>query len=237
MDNGYQQTSSREKLTVFDLTVNLLPVTMLPAFFMLILKIGLTGGIGSGKSVVAEIFKQLGVPILNADQLAKEIMQKDASVKQKLIEAFGIDAYSNDLPNKDFIAKIVFNNPFQLSVLNSIVHPATIAASIEWASTQNAPYVIKEAALFFESGSAEGLHGIIGVNAPNALRIQRVMNRDGVSREQVIARMNHQIDESLKMKLCDWVIKNDEQELLIPQVIQLHEKLLNLALGKSSLKI
>jgi dephospho-CoA kinase len=117
-------------------------------------------------------------------------------------------------------------------VLNSIVHPATIAASIEWASTQNAPYVIKEAALFFESGSSEGLDGIIGVYAPNALRIQRVMNRDNVSREQVIQRMNHQIDESLKMKLCDWVITNDEQELLIPQVIQLHEKLLGLAQEK-----
>jgi dephospho-CoA kinase len=199
---------------------------------MLILKIGLTGGIGSGKSIVAEIFKQLGVPILNADQLAREIMQKDESVKQKIIASFGADAYLNNLPNKDFIAGIVFKDPFQLSVLNSIVHPATIAASIEWASTQNAPYVIKEAALFFESGSAEGLHGIIGVNAPNALRIQRVMNRDGVSREQVIARMNHQIDESLKMKLCDWVIKNDEQELLIPQVIQLHQKLLSLAQAK-----
>ncbi len=196
---------------------------------MSVLKIGLTGGIGSGKSTVANIFAQLGVPILQADQLAKEIMQHDESVKQKIVSAFGANAFINNLPNRDFIAGIVFKDPFQLSVLNSIVHPATIAASIEWAKKQDAPYVIKEAALFFESGSAEGLDGIIGVYAPSALRIQRVMSRDGSNREQVIERMNQQIDDHLKMKLCDWVITNNEQELLIPQVIQLHEKLLQLA--------
>ncbi len=196
---------------------------------MSVLKIGLTGGIGSGKSTVANIFAQLGVPILQADQLAKEIMQHDESVKQKMVAAFGANAYINDLPNREFIAGIVFKDPFQLSVLNSIVHPATFAASIEWAKKQDAPYVIKEAALFFESGSAEGLDGIIGVYAPSALRIQRVMNRDGSNREQVIERMNQQIDDHLKMKLCDWVITNNEQELLIPQVIQLHEKLLQLS--------
>jgi dephospho-CoA kinase len=199
---------------------------------MAILKIGLTGGIGSGKSVVATIFEQLGIPILNADQLAKDIMQHDQGVKQNIIAAFGSDAYINNLPNKEFIANIVFKDPFQLAVLNSIVHPATIAASIEWASKQHVPYVIKEAALFFESGSSEGLDGIIGVYAPTSLRIQRVMKRDNLTREQVLQRMNHQIDEALKMKLCDWVITNDEQELIIPQVIQLHEKLLGLAQEK-----
>ena len=168
------------------------------------LKIGLTGGIGSGKSTVAQIFAQLGIPILQADQLAKDIMQHDESVKQKIIAAFGLKAYENNTLNKPFITDIVFKDPFQLSVLNSIVHPATIAASIEWASKQNAPYVIKEAALFFESGSGEGLDGIIGVYAPNSMRIQRVMNRDCVTKEAVIERMNQQIDNDLKMKLCDW---------------------------------
>ncbi len=199
---------------------------------MSILKIGLTGGIGSGKSTVAQIFAQLSVPILQADELAKNIMQNNETVKQKIIAAFGQKAYQNNTLNKSFIADIVFKDPFQLSVLNSIVHPATIAASIEWASKQNVPYVIKEAALFFESGSAEGLDRVIGVFAPTALRIQRVMNRDRVSREQVIERMNHQIDEALKMKLCDWVVINNEQKLLIPQVLQLHENLLDLALKK-----
>ena len=156
-------------------------------------------------------------------------MQHDESVKKKIVTAFGTDSFINDLPNKNFIANIVFKDPFQLAVLNSIVHPATITASNEWALKQDAPYVIKEAALFFESGSAAGLDGIIGVYAPTALSIKRVMNRDGVSREQVIERMNHQIDQQLKMKLCDWVIYNDEQELLIPQVIQLNEELLKLA--------
>lgn len=188
------------------------------------LKIGLTGGIGSGKSTVAAIFAQLGVPVLQADLLAKTIMQQDEHVKAQIIKAFGTEAYQNRLPNNAFIANLVFKDPELLAVLNAIVHPATILASNEWAAKQSAPYIIKEAALFFESGSAQGLDGIIGVSAPEHLRLYRVMKRDGLSREAVLNRINQQIDDNLKMKLCDWVIMNDEQQLIIPQIIRLHNQ-------------
>lgn len=188
------------------------------------LSIGLTGGIGSGKSIVAEIFRTLGIPVLDADSLAKKIMQEDASVKEQLIDTFGTETYNNQGLNRAYIANIVFKDPFQLQVLNSIVHPATIEAGIKWAAQQNAPYIIKEAALFFESGSSEGMDIIIGVYAPDALRIRRVMYRDQISREEVLNRMNHQISQTIKMKLCDKVIINDEQSLLIPQVMKLHNE-------------
>lgn len=187
------------------------------------LNIGLTGGIGSGKSVVAAMFQTLGIPVLNADTLAKQIMQNDPTVQHQIIEAFGRDAYHQEGLNRPYIANIVFKDPFQLQVLNAIVHPATIAASKAWAAEQTAPYIIKEAALFFESGSADGMDLIIGVYAPDALRIKRVMQRDQCSREAVLDRMKQQISQSIKMKLCDKVIVNDEQTLLIPQVLALHE--------------
>jgi dephospho-CoA kinase len=194
--------------------------------------IGLTGGIGSGKSTVAKVFAQLGVPILNADLLAKSIMNTDEIIRNEIIKAFGENAYENNQLNSAYVANIVFKDPFQLAVLNAIVHPATIRESMLWAAKQSTPYVIKEAALFFESGSAEGLDGIIGVTAPNALRIKRVMERDGITRESVIQRMDQQIDQTLKMKLCDWVINNNEQELLIPQIMQIYDVIMQHNLRK-----
>ncbi|WP_439506643.1 dephospho-CoA kinase [Sediminibacterium sp.] len=190
--------------------------------------IGLTGGIGSGKSIVAKIFRTLGVPVLDADALAKKIMLENEAVKAQILAAFGTESYNDQGLNRSFISNIVFNDPFQLEVLNSIVHPATIEAGKKWALEQNAPYTIKEAALFFESGSADGMDLIIGVYAPDALRIQRVMHRDQTSREEVLNRMKHQISQTIKMKLCDKVIVNDEQSLLIPQVLALHNELITL---------
>ena len=189
------------------------------------LTIGLTGGIGSGKSTVAKIFEVLGVPILNADLLAKSIMQNDSNIRNEIIKAFGTNAYESNQLNSAYIANIVFKDPYQLAVLNAIVHPATIREGILWAAKQRAQYVIKEAALFFESGSSEGINYIIGVAAPNLLRIKRVMLRDQISKEMVIQRMDQQIDQIIKMKLCDWVIHNDEQTLLITQVLQIHEQI------------
>ncbi|MBA4259892.1 MAG: dephospho-CoA kinase [Chitinophaga sp.] len=189
--------------------------------------IGLTGGIGSGKSIVAKIFRTLGVPVLDADALAKKIMLENEAVKAQILAAFGTESYNDQGLNRSFISNIVFKDPFQLEVLNSIVHPATIEAGKKWALEQNAPYTIKEAALFFESGSSDGMDLIIGVYAPDALRIQRVMHRDQTSREEVLNRMKHQISQTIKMKLCDKVIVNDEQSLLIPQVLKLHKLLCN----------
>lgn len=187
--------------------------------------IGLTGGIGSGKSTVAKIFAHLGIPILNADLLAKSIMQTDSNIRNEIIKAFGTNAYESNQLNSAYIANIVFKDPYQLAVLNAIVHPATIKEGKLWAAKQRAQYVIKEAALFFESGSSEGINYIIGVAAPNHLRIKRVMLRDQISKEMVTQRMDQQIDQIIKMKLCDWVIQNDEQTLLITQVLQIHEQI------------
>ena len=197
--------------------------------------IGLTGGIGSGKSIVAKVFENLGIPVFNADAAAKDIMNSSPIVKSKLIEAFGKEVYSSTIDkngnvaeslNRSYLSKIAFSDPYQLEILNAIVHPITIQAAIDWAAAQTAPYVIKEAALFFESGSANGITKIIGVSAPKALRIHRVMKRDQCTKEEVEKRMAHQIEETIKMKLCDFVIVNDDQHLLLPQVVALHEKLL-----------
>jgi dephospho-CoA kinase len=188
--------------------------------------IGLTGGIGSGKSTVAKIFAQFGIPVLDADATAKAIMNEDSSVKTKLIELFGTEAYKESQLNRPYIAQLVFEDAFKLQQLNSIIHPITIQYAKDWALKQSAPYVIKEAALFFESGSAEGVDKIIGVTAPKHIRIQRVMQRDQISREEVIKRMEHQLEDSLKMKLSDWVIQNDDMHLLIPQVLAIHNEIL-----------
>ena len=193
------------------------------------LRIGLTGGIGGGKSTVAKIFETLGIPVFDADTAAKNMMNEDEALKQKVKDAFGNEAYENGILNRKYIASIVFNDKLKLEQLNGMVHPATIAMAHEWATKQTTPYTVKEAALFFESGSAAGIDYIIGVYAPQQVRIQRVMQRDNISREEVVARMNKQIDEDMKMKLCDFVVVNDEQHLVIPQVIALHEKFIQLS--------
>jgi dephospho-CoA kinase len=183
--------------------------------------VGLTGGIGSGKSVVAKIFTTLGIPVFNADEAAKHIMQNNPEMKAKLIEQFGSSIYDASGLQKEKLAAIVFNDPFQLQLLNAIVHPVTIQAAKDWAANQTSPYVIKEAALIFESAAADGLFKVIGVTAPMPIRIQRVMQRDGVSKEQVELRIQHQISDTIKMRLCDYVIENNNQQMLIPQVLEL----------------
>lgn len=197
------------------------------------LKIGLTGGIGSGKTTVAKIFELLGVPVYYADDEAKRIMNENDDLKKQIQNHFGDEAYVNGKLNRNFLAEKVFGDKYKLELLNSIVHPVTINDAKEWFKKQNAPYAIKEAALIFEAGVAESLDYVIGVYAPVALRIKRSMARDGVDREKVIERMTRQMDEEIKMKLCDFILKNDEQELLIPQVLTLHEKLLNLSKQRS----
>ena len=187
------------------------------------LKIGITGGIGSGKSIVSNIFKVLDIAVFDADFAAKQIMNENKIVQQHLIDAFGESVFLNNELNKKYLANIVFNDAYQLEKLNAIVHPATIEAGNQWVKQQKSIYILKEAALLFESGSAADLDYIIGVYAPKIVRIKRVMQRDNVNEQAVINRMNKQIDESLKMKLCDFVIINDEQQLLIPQVLALHK--------------
>lgn len=193
------------------------------------LRIGLTGGIGSGKSTVARIFEVLGIPVYYADTEARRIMNEDEILREQVIGEFGELAYRDGKLDNKYVADIVFNNREKLDVLNSIVHPATIRDGERWMKQQTTPYAIKEAALIFESGTQSHLDYVIGVSAPEPLRIQRTMQRDHVSREAVLARMGKQIQEVIKMRLCDFIIYNDEQQLVIPQVIALHEKLKKIA--------
>ena len=193
------------------------------------LKVGLTGGIGSGKSTVAQLFEVLGLPVYYADEAAKRLMNTDDQLKTAIKNAFGDAAYKNDNLDRQYLASVVFNDPYKLELLNSFVHPATIRDAEEWMQMQTTPYIIKEAALLFESGAAAQLDYVIGVDAPMAIRIKRVMDRDGVTKDEVLKRINNQMDENIKLKLCDFVIINDEQQLLIPQALELHQKLLRLA--------
>ena len=196
------------------------------------LRIGITGGIGSGKSTVARIFGVLGIPVYYADGAAKRLMNEDPRLIEQIIQHFGSDAYEDGKLNRSYISSLVFNDKEKLDLLNSIVHPATIRDSDDWMKLQNSPYVLKEAALIFESGSQQGLDYVIGVSAPAPLRIHRAMKRDGISRAEVTARMTRQIQETIKMRLCNFIIINDEQTMLIPQVITLHNKLMELSKEK-----
>lgn len=190
-------------------------------------KIGLTGGIGSGKTMVAKIFETLGIPVYYADSAAKHLMNNDPFLRHQLVSVFGEQVYTSDGLNRAYLASVVFNDKHRLEQLNALIHPVTIQHAEEWMKKQKAPYVIKEAAILFETGSAEHLDHVIGVSAPSHVRIQRVMDRDGLTAADVKKRMDQQISESMKMKLCDYIIVNDEVELVIPQVLELHEKLLS----------
>lgn len=193
------------------------------------LRIGLTGGIGSGKTTVAKIFELLSVPVYYADEASKRLYHTDKELMSNIKKHFGEDVYTNDQLNRSKLAAIVFNDTDKLELLNHLVHPPTIRDAEQWFAKQKAPYVVKEAAILFESGSSAGLDYVIGVKAPNALRIKRVMDRDHLSREEILNRSNRQIDEDIKMRLCDFIINNGEQELVIPQVLELHSKFLELA--------
>lgn len=193
------------------------------------LKIGLTGGIGSGKTTVAKVFELLSVPVYNADAASKRLYKTDKDLIQNIKQHFGDDIYNEDELNRAKLASVVFADQSKLELLNALVHPPTIRAAEEWMKEQTTPYVIKEAALLFESGSVSSVDFVIGVYAPQHVRLKRVMERDGASREDVLNRMKRQINEELKMKLCDFIITNNEQEVMIPQVLALHEKFIGLA--------
>ncbi len=189
------------------------------------MRIGLTGGIGAGKSTVARMFEVLGVPVYYADEAAKKLMANDENLKQQIIEAFGAASYTDGRLNRGHLSSVVFNNPKQLAILNAIVHPATLSDSQKWMDKQNAPYIIKEAALIFESGSQKNLDKVIGVFAPEELRIQRIMQRDVITEEGIRLRMQNQMNEEEKMKMCDLVILNDEKNMLTDQVLEIDKRL------------
>jgi len=193
------------------------------------IQVGITGGIGSGKTTVCLLFAALGIPIYDADAAAKRLMTDDKTLRTQIIALFGDNAYAENTLNRPWIAEQVFGNKSLLEQLNALVHPAVARDTKAWAALQNAPYVLKEAALLIESGSYKELDKLIVVSAPEALRIERVMLRNQLSREEVVSRIQNQLPEAEKIKKADYVIINDGEHPLLPQVLAINEELLRLA--------
>ncbi|HDZ06255.1 hypothetical protein LCGC14_0147790 [marine sediment metagenome] len=188
--------------------------------------VGLTGGIGSGKSTVANMFKELGVPVYNSDERAKHLMNTSLEIKNQLIELLGEEAYEGDKLNRSFIAKKVFSNTDLLAELNNIVHPIVRKDFIDWTKDQDYRYVIQETALLFENKSEDLYDSIILVTAPKEERIARVVDRDKSTKEQVISRMNNQLDDEAKLDLSNYVIENIDLERTNSNVLQVHASIL-----------
>jgi dephospho-CoA kinase len=191
------------------------------------LKAGITGGIGSGKTVVCRLFEVLGIPVFYADDAARRITDDDPAVVGAIKDIFGEDIYTNGLLNRKQLGEVVFAHPDKLQLLNDVVHPATMRYAAQWMASQTAHYALKEAAIFFESGSAKDMDIMIGVSAPLETRIERAMKRGNTTREEILMRISRQMNEEEKMSLCDYIIYNDGREALIPQVLRLHETLLS----------
>lgn len=187
--------------------------------------VGLTGGIGSGKSTVADFFALLQIPVYKADIAAKTLMEKDAELIAGIQQLLGLDSYSNGLLNRPYIASKIFSNPALLAQMNALVHPAVKRDFTNWVKVQNSPYVIREAAILFESGTYQDCNFIITVFAPESLRLNRVTKRDGTPIEEVKKRMDNQWPDEMKIERSQAVIFNDDLHLLIPQILEVDAKL------------
>ncbi len=194
------------------------------------LKVGITGGIGSGKTTVCKIFETLGIPVYYADDRAKWLMTHDPELVEAISNTFGQAAYSPEGQlNRAYLAKVVFGDAEKLAQLNALVHPAVFRDGSQWHQSQTgAPYTLREAALLFESGSYRAIDKMIVVTAPQEIRIKRVMERDQVTADAVLARIEKQWPEEEKVKRADYVILNDGERLLVPQVLEIHRSLISL---------
>ncbi|MCB0804419.1 MAG: dephospho-CoA kinase [Bacteroidales bacterium] len=192
------------------------------------IKVGLTGNIGSGKTTVSKIFEVLGVPVYQADKEAKKMLKKEDVILQ-LAREFGQEIISANQIDRKKLASIVFTDKEKLHLLNSIIHPLVKADLHDWmVSMSDEPYIVQEAAILFESGFYKDFEKNIMVYCPDEMAIKRVIKRDGTSEEQVRQRMRNQWESHRKIDLSDYVIMNDESQLLIPQVLYIHEELTEL---------
>jgi dephospho-CoA kinase len=190
------------------------------------LAIGITGGIGSGKSTVCKIFKLLGVPVFEADLVAKTLVNSNTEIRNGLIQFFGKDIYSRDgRINRKMLANLIFNDDLLMEKVNRLVHPVVRNEYLNWIKQQNSAYIIHEAAILFESGFYEMTDYTILVSAPNELRIDRVTHRDQITPEMVKSRMLKQWTDEEKRKLASFELVNDNKKLLIPQILEIDKKL------------
>jgi dephospho-CoA kinase len=193
------------------------------------LKLGVTGGIGSGKTTVCRIFNVLGIPVFGADSEARSIMDSDETVIRKVNALTNKDMYTEGSLDRVELASLIFNDRDMLEKINKIIHPVVFARFMEWEKTQEAVYVILEAAILFESGSSKFLDRVVTVVAPEEERIERVVKRNSLSREQIRERINNQSDDQTKISLSDYVTSNSENDMIIPAVLRIHEEMIKLA--------
>ncbi len=190
-------------------------------------RIGLTGGIGSGKTTVARIFMMMDVPVYNSDEAGRRITDEDPEVKTSILKRFGPEVFDeNGILRRSKLAKYVFHDPQALKDLNQIIHPPVAADFHDWCMKQTYPFVLKEAAILFEHGLDKYLDGVIVVEAPDDVRVKRVMKRNTMSEEEVLQRMEQQWPQEDLVQRADWVIHNDEQQLLIPQVLDIYSRII-----------
>ena len=190
------------------------------------LKVGITGGIGSGKSTICRIFKILGVPVFEADLVAKQLLLTNIEIRNELIRLFGVGVYLEDgAVNRKKLAEIIFNDDVQLAKMNALVHPVVRNEFHKWVKQQNSSYVIHEAAILFESGFYKLMDFTILVSAPEEERIWRIVKRDDISEKQVKERLAKQWTDAEKRKLADYEIKNDNENPVLPEIIQIDKRL------------
>jgi len=190
------------------------------------IKVGITGGIGSGKSTACKVFRAMGIPVFDADSVAKQLMDTDLVIREQLIQLFGSSVYqSNQTIDRKYLAGIVFNDPSSLEQLNAIIHPAVRNEFEVWCQTQQSPYVIHEAAILFESGFYKMMDKTIAVVTDEEERIERVMKRNAMTEEQIRLRIRNQWTDEQRIKLADFVIGNNDNELIIPQIVEIDKKL------------
>jgi dephospho-CoA kinase len=188
-----------------------------------VITVGITGGIGSGKSLVCRIFSTLGIPVYTADKRASEIMETNEEVREALVRLLGKEVYTGKMLNRKVMSALIFNRTQYLQGVNEIVHPAVLSDFQEWKMMQEeTPYVIHEAAILFESGAYTFMDVVMTVYAPVKIRIRRIMERDGLTMEEIKARMRQQWNEKQRQEKADVVIRNDEKQLILPHILSLH---------------
>jgi dephospho-CoA kinase len=190
------------------------------------LRLGVTGGIGSGKTSVCKVFTVLGIPVFSADRIAREIMDNDEDIIRKINSIVGKNLYSSGFLDRMALASLIFNNHNLLEQVNALIHPVVFDRFTEWNNSQTSPYVIMEAAILFESGAAKLVDKIATIVAPEEERLARVTLRSKLSRQQVLERMKNQMDDEAKIKLSDYVIYNSENDMIIPEILKIHEDII-----------